>query len=226
MELSSTSRARLLLCRMKARHDCLIYRVGSNGEFSFAIDMKKTMPHCEIHTFDKDFHPYPNDTCIFHTIKFGDGAQSTHSKTWDTILQELNHANRTIDLLKMDIEGDEYSFFSLMFNSTRHSLAKPILLELHPQDDNITHAFFERLRSKSYVIFAKEETIVRRSLVLGIFFRKIKFTLLHSILRPSELRYSLVSLIFEVLMDMVVNIFIIDSCGVDTLGTLFCINQI
>jgi hypothetical protein len=146
--------------RLKSRRDCLIYSVGSNGEFSFEIEMKNGMPHCEIHTFDKDFHPYPNDTCIFHTVKFGDGAQSTHSKTWHTILHDLNHTNRIVDILKMDIEGDEYSFFSLMFNSTRNSFPKQILVELHPQEDNITHAFFEQLRSNSYVIFAKEQNIL------------------------------------------------------------------
>ena len=148
------------LSRLKSRHDCLIYSVGSLGEYSFEIEMKKAMPHCEIHTFDKDFYPCPNDTCIFHTVKFGNGAPSTYSKDWNTILQDLNHTNRMIDILKMDIESDEYSFLSLMFNSTPHSFPKQILVELHPQNDNNIHEFFKQLRSNSYVIFSKEDNIL------------------------------------------------------------------
>ena len=148
------------LFQLKARPDCLVYSAGSNGEFSFEIELKKVMPHCEIHTFDKDYHPYPKDVCIFHTMKLGNSIQEAVIKNWTTLLQELNHTNRIVDILKMDIEGDEYIFFPSIFDSTNRILPKQILIELHPQQDNITHPFFEQLRNHSYVIFAKEENIL------------------------------------------------------------------
>ena len=146
--------------KFKSRPDCLIYSVGSNGEFSFEIEMKKLMPHCEIHTFDKDYHPYPNDTCIFHSIKFGNDDHTMNTRNWTSILKELNHTNRIIDLLKMDIEGDEYSFFPLIFVGPEISFPKQILVELHPQNDTTVHEFFEEMRRRGYVIFSKEENIL------------------------------------------------------------------
>jgi len=148
------------LYRLKSRHNCLVYSAGSNGEFTFEIEMKKAMPHCEIHTFDKDLHSCPNNSCIFHKIKLGDGINSAYSKNWTTIVHELNHTNRLIDILKIDIEGDEYSFFPLIFNSAKSSFPRQILVEVHPSDRNGIHAFFERLRSNNYVIFSKEQNLL------------------------------------------------------------------
>ncbi|CAF1466327.1 unnamed protein product [Rotaria sordida] len=47
---------------------------------------------------------------------FGKGIEPNGSRSWLTIVQELNHTNRLIDILKIDIEGGEYSFFPLVFN--------------------------------------------------------------------------------------------------------------
>ena len=146
--------------QLKSRDDCLVYSAGSNGEFSFEIGMKRAMPHCEIHTFDIDLHPYPNDTVIFHTIKLGDGAPLTYSKNWTAIVHELNHTNRIIDILKIDIEGTEYSFFPLIFQSSEKSYPRQILVELHPHDVIKIHAFFKQLRSHGYVIFFKEQNLL------------------------------------------------------------------
>ena len=81
-------------------------------------------------------------------------------KNWTSILRDLNHTNRIIDVQKMDIEGDEYVFFPSMFDSQNQIFPKQIVIELHPQNDNITHPFFQQLRNQSYVIFAKEENIL------------------------------------------------------------------
>ncbi|CAF1459438.1 unnamed protein product [Rotaria sordida] len=91
--------------RLKSRLDCLVYSVGSNGDFGFEVNMKKTMPHCEIHTFDQNQYSCPNGICIFHQITFGNGIHPPGSKNWTTIIQELNHTQRKIDILKIDIEG-------------------------------------------------------------------------------------------------------------------------
>ena len=146
--------------RLKSRRDCLVYSAGSNGEFSFEIGMKKTFPHCEIHTFDSDLHPHPNDTCIFHVMRLGTGLPGTLSKSWTTIVDELNHANRTIDILKIDIEGDEYIFFPLIFAASQKSFPRQILVEVHPYKDPKIHEFFKELSDNNYVVFFKEQNLL------------------------------------------------------------------
>lgn len=146
--------------RLKSRHDCLIYSVGSSGDFSYEIEMKKVMPHCEIHAFDKNSYPCPTDVCTFHQITFGDGIEPKNSKNWPTIIKELNHANRLIDILKIDIEGGEYKFFPLLFDSDKNLHPRQILVELHPTNVTIIHRFFEQFRDNNYVIVIKENNLL------------------------------------------------------------------
>ncbi|CAF2772772.1 unnamed protein product [Rotaria sp. Silwood2] len=146
--------------RLKSRHDCLVYSVGSRGDFSFENYMKKLMPQCEIHAFDKILYSCPIKTCSFHQIIFGTGIEPNGSKNWMTIIQELNHINRSIDILKIDIEGSEYSFFPLLFNSNKISFPRQILVELHPINVSIVHGFFDLLRNNNYVIFNKENNLL------------------------------------------------------------------
>ncbi|CAF3415105.1 unnamed protein product, partial [Rotaria sp. Silwood2] len=148
------------LYRLKSRHDCLIYSAGSSGEFSFEIAMKKAMPHCEIHTFDKKLYSCPKNICIFHQIILGNGIQPNGSKKWTTVIQELNHTNRLIDILKIDIEGEEYSFFPTMFNSSKSSFPRQILVEMHHQSSYVTHGLFDLLCNHNYVIFNKEQNLL------------------------------------------------------------------
>ncbi len=145
--------------RLKDRYDCLIYSAGSNGDFSFEIDLKKVLPHCEIHTFDQDVYVCPNNVCIFHQIVFGNGIQPNGSKTWKMIIEQLNHTNKTIDVFKIDIEGGEYAFFPSIFSSTALPHPRQILVELHPRNHTDIHSFFRLLRHKDYVIFNKEPNL-------------------------------------------------------------------
>lgn len=146
--------------RLKLRHDCLIYSVGSSGDFSFEIEMKTLMPHCEIHAFDKNPYLCPKNICTFYQVTFGDGIQPKNSKNWLTIVQELNHTNRSIDILKIDIEGGEYSFFPLLLNSEKNAFPRQILVELHPVNVTIIHDFFDQMRNNHYVIFIKENNLL------------------------------------------------------------------
>ena len=151
------------LFRLSKGQDCLIYSAGSNGDFSFEIDMKKAMPHCEIHTFDRTFYNCPNHVCTFHQITFGNGTYPKGSKTWAMITKELKHTNRLIDVFKIDIEGGEYSFFPLIFNAKNVFSPRQILVEIHPKPANDIHRFFELLRANKYVIFSKEPNLIAGS---------------------------------------------------------------
>lgn len=145
--------------RMHSRDNCLIYSVGSNGEFSFEVHMKNLLPQCEIHTFDQKIYSCPNKSCIFHNVIFGDGIQPNGSKDWMTIVKSLKHQNRVIDILKIDIEGGEYAFFPLLFNAKKNLYPRQILIELHPTNITLVHGFFELLRQNNYVIFSKENNL-------------------------------------------------------------------
>jgi len=146
--------------RLKSYPNCLVYSAGSNGEFSFEIEMKNSMPHCEIHTFDTDFHKSPKNVCTFHTLKLGNGAEGSYSKNWTAILHELNHTKRAVDIFKIDIEGGEYEFFPLIFASDQSTFPRQILVELHPTNNFDVHAFFRMLRKNGYVIFSKEQNLL------------------------------------------------------------------
>jgi hypothetical protein len=146
--------------RLKNRSDCLIYSVGSDGDFSFELYMKEALPNCEIHTFDLSFYECPNNICIFHQMIFGNGTYPRDSKSWQMIIEELKHQNRLIDVLKIDIEGGEYIFFPSLFQAVKTSFPRQILVEVHPRDPQDIHAFFELLRANNYVIFNKEPNLL------------------------------------------------------------------
>ena len=161
--------------RLKLQHDCLIYSVGSNGDFSFETELKNFMSHCEIHTFDKNLFQCPTNTCTFHQTTFGDGIKPDNSKNWKTILRELNHTNRFIDILKIDIEGGEYTFFPQLLNSMTNALPRQILVEIHPANITTIHEFFNQMRQHHYVNFMKEN-----NLIAGPFYFEYSFLKLNS----------------------------------------------
>ncbi|CAF0883088.1 unnamed protein product [Adineta ricciae] len=145
--------------RLKSQANCLIYSVGSNGDFSFETEIKKLIPHCEVHAFDKNVYSCPTNVCTFHAITFGDGVVPNNSQSWPSIVQELNHTAKTIDILKIDIEGAEYSFFPHLFQSDKRTFPRQILVEVHPTNITIIQGFFDLLRRNNYVIAIKENNL-------------------------------------------------------------------
>lgn len=146
---------------------CLIYSLGSNGEFSFENETKRYLPNCEIHTFDmKVFNC--TEMCTFHQVRIGNGSAET--KTLRMIMSELNHINRPIDILKVDVEGSEYEFFDDLFNTndylTQH--IRQILVEIHlgavkrkvgnhtVVDYAKIHRLFDLFHRYHFVLFHKE----------------------------------------------------------------------
>jgi hypothetical protein len=143
----------------------LVYSFGSNGEFSFESAIKAELSTAEIHTFDVRLYKCPDNICMFHQGRLGDG-KSDNSKSLQMIMNELGHQKRQIDLLKVDIEGSEFKLFEELFsNSTKTQTNLPyirqILFEIHlfgpnAESSRQTHKLFELFRSNNYVIFHKE----------------------------------------------------------------------
>ena len=144
----------------------LIYSFGSNGDFSFERAVKQRLPQSDIHTFDMGVYQCPENICTFHQARLG-GGKDGNSKSLRMIINELNHRNREIGILKVDIEGGEYDLFEDLFDPSAKAqqgtpLIRQILFEIHL--DNVagetvcerTHRLFELFRSNSFAIYHKE----------------------------------------------------------------------
>jgi hypothetical protein len=153
--------------RLKQAESCLIYSLGSNGEFSFENETNRYLPNCDIHTFDmKNFNC--SDICTFHQVKIGDGLNGT--KTLRMIMSDLNHTGRYLEILKIDVEGSEYEFFDDLFNKTDQlsDNIRQILVEIHLSkiirkinNDTVydfykIHRLFQLFHDQHFVIFHKE----------------------------------------------------------------------
>jgi hypothetical protein len=57
----------------------------------------------------------PNNICTFHFVTLGDGRNGT--KTLRQFMNDINHTNAEIDILKIDIEYSEYLFFHILFSN-------------------------------------------------------------------------------------------------------------
>jgi hypothetical protein len=155
----------------------LIYSFGSNADFSFEQSIKKELPNAEIHTFDSDYYTCPDNLCKFHQAVLGNGKSGTKSLL--TVIDELGHRQRQIDILKIDIEGSEYILFEEFFKHTQNAAEdiddkhdrneipyiRQILVEIHIQlglgneASYRTHQLFELFRSNNYAIFHKEPNL-------------------------------------------------------------------
>lgn len=154
----------------------LIYSFGSNDDFKFEKAIKEELPDSEIHTFDQNLFICPVEVCTFHQTYLGDGENG--SKSLPMIINDLGHRQRDIDILKVDIEGNEFSIFQEWFNSLQNAFTvgknsksnilpyiRQILCEIHlrpnttEQESRHAHNFFETFRFNHYAIFHKEANI-------------------------------------------------------------------
>ena len=175
---------------------CLIYSFGCAGDFSFEDEIfKMHNKQCEIHVFDpakawerKD--DIPNKNIHYHAW----GLRSTYDesksvvwpkgrgggfKTFPETLDVLGHNNRTIDILKIDCEGCEWSTVKDWIGLG----IRQILVELHgvpspkgtptarwyKKPMNLTE-YYGLYKSNGYALFHKE---INRGLSLELCFMKM-----------------------------------------------------
>lgn len=158
----------------RGKGSCLTYSIGSNNQFDFEEALDKHLGGCEIHTFDPTIEGTKADAKITTYHKTGISSQAdANNKTFFTIgqtIDSLGHANRVIDIFKIDCEGCEYSLFTHEFFQALDSRGvklRQILVELHPYSSFknqigskeqflVATNFFKLLRERGYVIFHKE----------------------------------------------------------------------
>ena len=118
---------------------CVLYSLGSNGDSSFEEGMLQKAA-CDVHTFDPFIAPEVKDSMRgrpginFHDYGIAATTSLTESglqmKTIGDIMSELRHG--WVDILKLDVEGSEWSMFSSIYEKGGLGLhATQLLLELH-----------------------------------------------------------------------------------------------
>jgi len=157
-------------------NDCLIYSIGSQGDFSFEVALQKYLNNgslCEVHIFDwgnyeskmpkglnLHYHKWglkgTNDTIS------GDEGQSFEPRQYYTlaeIVKQLGHERRrAIDIFKIDCEGCEWDTVQDWMGPSI-PIIHQIQVEVHKMPHQKILPFFDGLLNNGYVIFHKEANI-------------------------------------------------------------------
>jgi hypothetical protein len=178
-----------ILCGLEAlslNDVCVVYSLGSANDFGFE-DSILANSRCTVYTFDCTSSPPKRifDRLHFHKICLGENsplqkylfpfstartanlnrlpqAQQIYKK-FDEILKKLNH--KTVHVLKMDIEGGEYSVFAdLLSYTNRTNLPYQISFESHWGNKDIYHAIlhmslFSQLWKSGYRLLQYEHNL-------------------------------------------------------------------
>ncbi|KAL7641169.1 UNVERIFIED_CONTAM: hypothetical protein RMT77_008307 [Armadillidium vulgare] len=153
--------------------DCLVLSFGTLTEITF--DLRLRDANCEVHLFDLlNYKPLLqlNDTFMtFHQIGLGVANSETSYtiqnftltyNTFDNILFKLNATFKLINVLKIDIEGDEWEALDYMLKGSLLASVGQIAIEVHDifeKDKKISEALY---RSKLRILLKLEGEGFRR----------------------------------------------------------------
>jgi len=139
--------------KTRIRSETIIYSFGVNDESTFEAEMLSRIPSAHIFAFDfsvEDFGPQlsPSHASRAHFSQVGLGAKDEPFRTpqffmLSTLMAQNNHSY--VDILKIDIEGSEYTALDSFMNSCDAAGIMPvgqIMIELHLVDDQ--HVNFDR----------------------------------------------------------------------------------
>lgn len=157
---------------------CLVYSVGSQGNFEFEIGLMETLGRnkqalsggnvggydqsgddapCEIHVFDPaDYSGEAPNGIFYHAWGIKSSTErnmESNFKSFQDTVAALGHEGRVIDVFKIDCEGCEWETFNDWFDSKVAIMQ--ILVEVHKSPPEAID-FFETMQENGYVTFHKE----------------------------------------------------------------------
>lgn len=116
---------------------CLVYSFGINNQWDFD-NMIVDLFGCEVHCFDPSMKRETgkvSDKVWFYKVGISDkdwvNDKQWEMKTLATIRRDLKHENRTIDILKIDVEEAEWKAIPQMIDSGAADDIKQMAVELH-----------------------------------------------------------------------------------------------
>jgi hypothetical protein len=126
-----------ILCSLDSlatKTGCVVYSLGSANNYKFEEAILKETP-CHVHTFDctVDGRSINPSRHTFH--KWCIGTKNGY-RTWCNITESLGHTH--VDILKMDIEGFEYSVLAGLHTSDE--LPLQISMEFHTRLHDVNAA--------------------------------------------------------------------------------------
>lgn len=147
--------------KLRQKKECLVYSIGSNGQYDFEKSIHdKLNPNCEIHTMDRNhWRQYnrgaPPKYVNYHIKTIGEAPNTPV----DSLITELGHSGREIDIFKIDCEGCEWRTYKSWFGANTN--IRQILVEIHGTNEGKAgkeaHEFFHFLRKQGYVAFSREQ---------------------------------------------------------------------
>lgn len=149
------------------KRPALVYSLGSSNEYSFEEAMYEFFgPETEIHTFDFGVPIGTPPFVKYHQYKIAAEDGPGGARTLKTILRELGHERRRIDVLKTDIEGYEYDALVAALDQGAFANVQQLQIEVHLMRDLFSgikvmspshvHELFLKLNKADMEIFHKE----------------------------------------------------------------------
>ncbi|KAL3935350.1 MAG: hypothetical protein SGARI_003014 [Bacillariaceae sp.] len=151
------------------KEDCLVYSIGSNNNILFERAVKQHIG-CEIHTFDPTLQkPFiGGEYATFHPWGLGKDGEtikvkkptpmSFTTRSLESIMTELGHTQRKIDIFKIDCEWCEYDAMPPVFDAIASGKMQidQILIELHAMPYETLTDFFAAVDRAGFRLTHKE----------------------------------------------------------------------
>lgn len=146
--------------------ECFVLSIGSRNDFGFENDLFNRYNNCSIHVFDHTVaNPTPPKGIFFHKFGLGTpGSSSGNLLDLSNIIKEAGiPAQSAIEILKIDIEGKEFSTILPLLQSgaiCKDMFIRQILIEIHPNSEiKLISSILDAFKKCGYAIFHKEPNI-------------------------------------------------------------------